>query len=253
MLERIIKTIFSLIIVLAVIVSTVLLFKMDDFIKSAIEIKGAIILQAPVGVGKVDVNLIKGTIEAFNLVVYNPQGYTTPYFLQTAKITVYINFLSIFTDKIKISNITFDSSRMHIESNKMGNNYAQILQNVSEYKSLETHNDLSSPRTSLQKVIKRTIQIDKTELNNLELHTKTGVIETRNEIKQIQVNDIGKNEDVKFAHALYDFLERLYQETIKANMKSADIDVTNTLKNVKRNVKRALAKTAQDIDKMLNE
>ncbi len=103
----------------------------DKLIKTAVEKGGALALKVPVSLDSVELSIWAGSISLNGLTITNPQGYSHDNLLQCHKTSVAVDTGSLFSDKIKVSNIYLDNITVTMEQKGINQtNLQEILANI---------------------------------------------------------------------------------------------------------------------------
>jgi hypothetical protein len=80
-----------------------------------------------VSLATVQFNPFAGRLEANNLVVANPPGFTTPYFLQVRRFAVAVAPWSLWGDTVHVKTFELEGFQMNLEASNNGLNMANVV------------------------------------------------------------------------------------------------------------------------------
>jgi hypothetical protein len=103
---------------------------LDHLAKAAIEVGGARAMGVPVSVGSVKVSPFAGRNHTEQLVISNPKGFETPFFMSLSTGDAALEVGSLFEDTVVVNSIELSGLKAHLEKTKEGSNYEVILANM---------------------------------------------------------------------------------------------------------------------------
>ena len=117
-----------------IIVLIVCYFFLGHIVKGSIQTVGPLITGVPITVRSVSVDIF-GDVEVGikDLVVGNPQGYSSPHALELKKFQVIVKPLSLFKDKIVVDKLEITGVEVNFETNVVASNLNDINNNVKKF------------------------------------------------------------------------------------------------------------------------
>lgn len=101
-------------------------------IKAGVETLGPKITQVPIKLGSVDVSLMGGSAAINDLVVGNPEGFSSPEAIRLGKAELALDVLSVTKEKIIIRKIHVIAPEITFDGGLKGNNLTKIMDNVNK-------------------------------------------------------------------------------------------------------------------------
>lgn len=194
-LSKLIKILVSLVVLVVVVLVVGVLF-INSIVKTGIEAGGKYALGVPTTVNSVSVGL--GSFGMSGLNVANPQGFTTPHFLQLGDAGVAVSLPSLMQDTIQVPTFALDTLDVNIEKKGGATNYKVILDNLAKLKGADSGK--GAPAPSNDGGGKKLIISDLT-LKNIRVHANllgdTGVGDLTKiniTIDEIKLQNVGKTD-----------------------------------------------------------
>ncbi|HIJ79745.1 MAG: hypothetical protein OEY01_13500 [Desulfobulbaceae bacterium] len=202
-------------IALALIAGTALLLigNLNTIVKKGIETVGPKILQAPVRLADVILDVASGSGELSGLIVGNPQGFKTDYAFQLDQIMIELDVASATSDKVHIKKIIIKSPNIVYEGILGNNNLKQLQANAQSFKKPGKEQPANS-KTSGKKV-----QIDLLKIEKGSISVSTALLQGKKltiPLPPLELKDIGKNKDATMADALALVLTAINKAAIPA-------------------------------------
>lgn len=116
------------VVILAVLIGVGLFI--GPIIKTGVETLGPKITQVPIKLGSVDVSLMGGSASIKDLVVGNPEGFSTPEAIRLGKAELALDVLSVTKEKIIIRKVHVIAPEITFDGGLKGNNLTKIMDNV---------------------------------------------------------------------------------------------------------------------------
>ena len=159
--------VFGVIIILLIIV----LLSLSFIIKNGIQHVGPIITGVPMSVKYVAFNPFEGAMTIKDLIVGNPQGYSSPYAVKLGHFHLDIGMKSLFSKKVLIERIEVKGVELNYETSLLlKNNIQEIQDNVNKLAG-ENQKQEKAPENKDQKQEKapgqKPLQIDYLELRDI--------------------------------------------------------------------------------------
>jgi len=132
MKKRAVKIVVGVLVVL-VIVAVVAWLMIDAIAKAGVEKGATYALEVPTQVEKMRVSLLGGQIMMDGLKVANPQGFTTPYLMDSGRFNVVVRPGSLTSDTIEVSKFELDGLDINVEQRLTGSNVSKILDNLKRF------------------------------------------------------------------------------------------------------------------------
>lgn len=183
---------------------------LGNLARKGIEVFGTEAMGVPVSVGSVRVSLVTSSVTISDLVIGNPEGYTSPHALSLDKVSLKMNPRSLRKDLITIDAITVDAPRITYELGVGGTNI-RTLQNR-----LRRHSDQSPAEGSSnsKKVVIRTLDITNAQAEAVIPNTSKTVT-----LPDIHLEHIGEEgQGVSFAAAATEVFAALTQALTKSDL-----------------------------------
>lgn len=127
---KVLKYFVIAIVVVFVSAVTFLTFSMGGVVKKSIETFAPDVLGVSVTVDSVDLSIINGSAKISGLTVGNPDGFKSEQAFKLGEVSVDLNPLSLFSDTIKINNISVISPEINYELGEGGSNINAIQKNI---------------------------------------------------------------------------------------------------------------------------
>ncbi len=188
-----VKKIVAAVVALVVLVFIAVIFWIDHVAKAGVEVGATYALGVETTLDDMDVGMFSGSVEMADLNVANPEGCSSPHFLQLGEGRVDISLGTLMEDKVVIPELTLSGLRMTLEHKNGKANYKTILDNL---KKLESKSD---PAPDDEGSGKRFV-INKVAVNDVEVQVEllpVGGSLTRVPVKieRIEVQNVGSDSD----------------------------------------------------------
>lgn len=121
------KFLLLAIVVLILAVPVVIMSRASALIRDAVETYGPELIGAPVSLGGVTFSLVNGEAGLEALVIGNPPGFKSDYAFSLGKLSIRLDPMSLFSERIEIRELLIDQPDLIWEIRKGGSNF-QVLQ-----------------------------------------------------------------------------------------------------------------------------
>lgn len=228
------------------------LFFLDGILTTGVRTVGTQLLGVKVHVDAVRLKIFSGELSIKNLQVANPPGCAEEYAFVMPSFLISLEVPSLLSDKIIIDDIRVDGLMVNYEPDvKKGSNISRILDNMkkstpdSGQKKVEEKD--KAPGKPKDKVADKKVVIDSVKVKNSNIKvtmlSQTGAIQ----LPDFEMDDIGEKSDVTISQAIYQFLEELMKNIVKASsntvgdlekkLKAAGQDISSGSKDIGQAVK----------------
>jgi uncharacterized protein involved in outer membrane biogenesis len=146
------------VVVLLVLIIAVYLFG-EQALSAGVEKAASKALKVNVGLGGVQLGLLRGKIGISDLEVDNPEGYSAKTLLKLGSATVEAQMGSLLSDTVKIDQIRLDSIELTIEQKGLSTNLKDLLGNISEGKPSPDQEKPQEKTTEGKKLHIKTLEI----------------------------------------------------------------------------------------------
>ncbi|HEY3761126.1 MAG TPA: AsmA family protein [Verrucomicrobiae bacterium] len=222
MSKKLFRRIIVTVVIVVVIVIAVLVVNLDRIVKEAVEYYGPQITKVSVTADSVHLGL--GTVEIKNFVVGNPDGYKTPQAVSVGDVSVAVNPLTVFSDKIDVLSIKVKSPDITFEGGFNENNLSQILDNVNG--TARTNNATVTTPSGKTKPAKK-LEVDDFIISGAKVHvnlTELGSKEMTLTIPDIQLSNLGTGPN---GITPADLASRVLSAITSATLKAVSSQITN--------------------------
>ena len=242
------------------------LSNINSIMKTAIEVVGSEILQAPVTVDVVDVALVSGTGQIRELKVGNPRGFKGDYAIHIETLLIELEVESIYDDKLHIRDVVIDSPSIIFAGNLSENNLQQLSRNAERYgddptagERGETSADTSDSSGDVEPSDVQSVQIDHLLVRDADISVLVRFLD--DEILSVilpslELADLGKDKDLSAAEVLQAVLASLSGSIVPLVQSNAE-HIENQLKAKEQDIKKALEeeedKLQGEVDKLEGE
>lgn len=137
---------------------------LDPIVKTAVEKGASYATGVPVALDDADVRPTGGALELGRLHVANPQGFTTPHFLLLGRAYAKWDNGSVFSDQLKIKELTIDGIDVNLERGSNGSNWGAILANLEKLSGGK-----QDPGETPSEGSKKSLHVDRIEVRNVKL------------------------------------------------------------------------------------
>lgn len=149
---------------------------LDGVVKSNIETTASDLLKTEVRVSNVDLSILTGSGNIYGFVVQNPKNFSDQPAIIFDKVYIELNLWSLFTDQIRIKEMTIESPNLLFEQRGFGANLKTLVDNMntedgepSETQLIIQHLLIDNSTVQVSTSIDRERSV-KTEIGKLELH-----------------------------------------------------------------------------------
>lgn len=160
----------------------VLIWRVNDIARTAIEQGGERAMGVPTRVDGVAVALLGGTLDLDGLTVANPQGYQSPHLMRTEKFKVAVRPTAFFKDHVTIDRIELNDVHVRLERSEQNGQYnAKVIADH-----LEAYSQRDEPSAS-----RRTYTVQTILLSNVRIEADLPVVGTRTVvIPKFEMHDV---------------------------------------------------------------
>ncbi len=187
------------------------LTKLDSKAKSEIEQHGSDMTKVAVHLGEVNISHKTGEGKIRDLMIGNPEAFTTPYAFSLPNTDINIDTQSLTTPVLIIHQLTVTMPEVNIEQNATGNNIHTISENVKAFISAHTE-DVNHPS-------KRFI-IDNLIIQNAKLHVSAPQVQPEVvtiPLADIRLTDVGKtNGGITSAELVSVIMQQINNQIVEA-------------------------------------
>ena len=110
---------------------------MDSIVKKGVETVGPAVAKVPVTLESASVSMLSGTGGIKGLAVGNPQGFKTPSAVKVGEVSVAVDAMSVFSDKVVVRSVKVLAPEITFEGSLKGSNLSKILENVQAFAAAE--------------------------------------------------------------------------------------------------------------------
>ncbi len=187
---KLLKRLFSVIILLVVLVVGVGLFA-DSLVKSAIEEAGSEALGVKTTVDNVSIGLLRGHFSLSGNQIANPAGYGDGNFFELGAGNVEVSLASLLADKIEVPLIELSRLRVNLVKGAKGSNYGTILDHLNKFQGTgdASKDDGEGKRFIIKKLTIKDVVVRVVPVQELNL----GALDVP--IDLIELKDIGSDSD----------------------------------------------------------
>lgn len=111
------------------------LLMIDVIAKAGVERGSYYALEVPTSLDRMGVSLVGGSVNMDGLKVSNPDGFQTPYLMNTGHFGLEVRPGSLLTDTVEISKFELDGLEMYIEQKLDGSNVSKIIDSLKRFNS----------------------------------------------------------------------------------------------------------------------
>ena len=186
------------------VLALVMLFSLGHIVKFSLTSIAPKILDAPVKVDSVSVNVFSGVVDIRNLFIGNPVGYKNDRALTVKHIRVDIIPSTLTADKLVVEEFTLDGVDVYFEpsANLLSNNLSQLNENVQNFqKKLGLEEKAAQKKTDAGKPEKETrLEVDDLNMNSIYVNvvaSAPGLPATEAPLPVVPINleNLGKDND----------------------------------------------------------
>lgn len=232
----------------AVVILIVLGAFLGHAVKKAIEIYGQQITQTTVTVDSVHLSLLTGSARVKGLAVYDPKNYTMPKAIDVGTIAVGVDPLTVFSDKVVIHSMRFESPEIAFEGGLAGNNLSQLLDNAN---STDNGNGTLLTTTAAQPRPVKKYEVDDLTITGAKVQVTLTTMAEKQVVSlpEIHLTDLGKEgEGITATDLARTVLAAISSTTVETVAKAAaDFDKNAaTLKRAGGNTSKPAASPTND-------
>lgn len=119
------------VVVILLVLAVVGIFLLDGLLRRGVEFAGSAALGVPTTLQKAHISLLRGRLQMEQLIVGNPPGFQTPYFLALKGLDVQVTLGSLARDVVEIPHLTLSGLELYLEKDAQGRaNYQTIFQGL---------------------------------------------------------------------------------------------------------------------------
>jgi len=232
-------------------------------IKMGMQDIGPQIIQVPIQVDTVDVNLLAGNAQFKGLKVGNPKGYKTRQAISVGTVVGSVDPFSVFSGKIIVHSVKVESPEITFEGGLNGSNLSKIMANVNaqaQNSAFAPSNNSSNTNNAVNNKPAPKIEVGDFLITNAKVHVSlTGLFgkEMTLPLPDIHLTDLGKGSNgLTPAQLTSTVLEALIKDTITVVATSAaklGQDVQNLGKGTGVTANEALNKITSSISGLLGK
>jgi len=204
------------VLVLLVVVAVVVASQAGSLIKRGVETYGPEITGTSVAVSGVDISLLSGHASINNLVIGNPQGFTSSEAFRVGEVSVKLDVGSLFSEQILIEKILIDGAELTYEQINKRSNIDALKENV-EKNTGSGSTEENSGASDVQVVI------DNLYINGTQVNVRADVLGKQEHqsvtIADIHLQDLGKGGDSSVAAVVDEVVRLVTKAATKAAMK----------------------------------
>lgn len=124
------KFLLFTVVVVVLAVPVVVMSRASQLMRGAVETYGPELVGAPVSLGSVTFSLINGEAGLEALVIGNPPGFESDYAFSLGQLHIKLDPLSLFSERIEISELRIDQPDLIWELRKGGSNFQALQKNL---------------------------------------------------------------------------------------------------------------------------
>lgn len=255
-MRKIIK--ISLIVIPSILIAIFLFFSffINSIVKKGVETVGPKYTQTPIELKKVNISLFSGKGVLQGLIIMNPEGFKTASAFELGKITINIEPMSLFSEKVIIREIFIEGPEITYETSLKGSNIGQIKKNIESVSAVpEDEEPNGPPKEQKEKKEQKKVQIDKFFLQNGKIHLSATVLHGKTmtiPLKEIQFTDIGTESDGSFQKVIEKIFDVIFKAVIEA-VKSSDKTIGKGIETLKDSTKGIEETTKEGVSKILEK
>lgn len=195
-LGRVILWLLAIILIVAVLTVVFL----SHVIKSSFNTAAPAFLGVSAHVEKVHARLFQGRLVLEGLVIGNPEGFNTPHMIQMSKMAFEVEPRSLFTDRIRIREVTVEGFHLTLEQGLLHNNLLTLVNNLSGGEKAEKPAAKPDAETEKAKDAKKDVrvEIDTVDITDTRLNVAMTAMAGKSvpvPLPPIHLKDIGKDKE----------------------------------------------------------
>jgi hypothetical protein len=163
------KLLRILVVAVAVLLAAVLIawFMIDSIVKTGVEKGATYALEVPTTVGSVNLSLIHGQFMMNKLMIANPEGFKSPYLMDSGKFDIQTDPGTLFTDSILLKKFELDGLDVNIEQAAGGSNVNKIMDNLKRF---QGSGEPAKKEEPAEKKSGKKVRVDKVTIRNVAAH-----------------------------------------------------------------------------------
>ena len=171
--------------VVLIVVALAVGFYLGPIAKIGMEQIGPKVMQVSIKADSLNISLLSGSATINNLVVGNPQGYSTAQSISVGTVAASLDPSSVLSNKILIRSVKVESPEITFEGSLTGNNLSKILDNVNSFtKKYIPDNGKPAPK----------IEVDDFLITGAKVHVNlSGLVSRDITLPDIHLTDLGKD------------------------------------------------------------
>jgi hypothetical protein len=248
------KKLLAVLVVVLVLVAVGVVFllgNLGEIIRGVVEKVGTEATQAPVTLQTVDLSLTDGKGELQNLVVGNPEGFTSAHAMKLDLVRVVIDTSSIQSDPVVIKEIVVDGPEVIFEVASGGTNIGKIQEAVEQYAARLPKSGEEPPAEEPEPAPEgegKKLIIENLYVRNVSVQVVASFLGDKSRgatIKEIHLKDVGKAEGgVTGGEVAALFLEELLNQVVEA---VADLEIEGLKDQLKEKSDGLLEKAGKSL------
>ena len=166
-------TIAGIVAGVVILLLVIVYFSLSLILKSSVQTFGSMVMGVPVTVDRIDLKPFSGALQIRNLIVGNPEGYSTPHAFKLGTFEVVLVPSSLIgSGKLIIDKLTVDEMELNLETNLLRSNLSDIQKNINSFSgSASPSADKNNEPESQKKAESRPMQINKIDLSDIKIYT----------------------------------------------------------------------------------
>ncbi len=150
-------------------------FSLSLILKSSVQTFGSMVMGVPVTVDSIALEPFKGALRINNLVVGNPEGYSSPHAFKLGKFEVVIVPSSLFSgDKMVIDKLAIEGVELNMETNFLRSNLSEIQDNIDKFSNPGSNAPKDGKQAEDVKKVQaesNPLQINRIDLSDIKVYT----------------------------------------------------------------------------------
>lgn len=187
---------------------------LNTIVKKGIETVGPRVLQAPVTVAEVDLEVTGGRGVIRDLVVGNPAGFQTAYAFKLTSVEVELDTATVTSDTVRIKRIIIDSPDIIYEGRTGASNLEQLQANALEFAAA-----VGGQREDESSGAGKKVVIDQLRIVNGKIGLSPALLQGRTltvPLPTIELRDLGKEKETTMAEAVSQVLTAINRSALPA-------------------------------------
>ena len=165
---------------------------LDSIIKKGVETVGPKVAKVPITLEGVSVSVLSGGGGIRGLNVGNPDGFKTPASVKVGEVSVQVDPMSVFKDKIVVRSVKVAAPEITLEGSLKGSNLSKILENVQAFAASEKGAAAPAGGGASKK-----LQVDELEIRDGKVNLSLTILGGKSAtvpLPTIQLKDLGRDE-----------------------------------------------------------